>query len=123
MKAFTLECAAFCLILGLGACADSLAGAKGGMAVLMGGVALSGALVRLAHSRAWDRERDPAEATEAPRSATAILLLYERKKPSEGKRKAAAVITTPQRQVKQSAQAIISRPYFTGVKGDCQIEF
>lgn len=123
MKESTLECAAFCLILGLGACADGLADATGGMVVLMGGVALSGALVRLAHSRAWDRERDPAEATEAPRSATAILLLYERKKPSEGKRKAAAVITTPQRQVKQSAQAIISRPYFTGVKGDCQIEF
>ena len=123
MKASTLEGAAFCLILGLGACADGLADAPGGMAVLLGGVALSGALVHLAHSRAWDRERDRTEAPESPRSAPAIPLHHEQKKPTEGKRKAAAVVATPQRQVKQSTHANISRPYFTGAKGDCQIEF
>ena len=123
MKVSTLEGAAFCLILGLGACADGLADAPGGMAVLLGGVAFSGVLVHLAHSRAWDRERDRAEAPESPGSAPAIPLHHERKKPTEGKRKAAAVVTTPQRQVKQSTHANISRPYFTGAKGDCQIEF
>lgn len=123
MKASTLEGAAFCLILGLGACADGLADAPGGMAVLLGGVALSGVLVHLAHSRAWDRERDRTEAAESPGSAPAIPLHHELKKPKEGKRKAAAVVTTPQRQVKQSSKANISRPYFTGAKGDCQIEF
>lgn len=74
MKASTLEGAAFCLILGLGACADGMADAPGGMAVLLGGVALSGALVHLAHSKAWDRERerDRTEAPESPGSAPAI---------------------------------------------------
>ena len=123
MKASTLEGAAFCLILGLGACADGLADAPGGMSVLLGGVALSGALVHLAHSRAWDRERDRTEAPESPGSAPAIPLHHGRKKPTEGKRKAAVVVATPQRQVKQSNHANISRPYFTGAKGDCQIEF
>lgn len=120
MKASTLEGAAFCLILGLGACADGLADAPGGMAVLLGGVAISGALVHLAHSRAWDRERDRAEAAESPGSAPATLL-REREKPTEDKRKAAAVVATPQRQVKQSSTANISRIYFTELKGECQI--
>ena len=35
-----MEGAAFCLILGLGACADGLAEVSGGMAVLVGGVAV-----------------------------------------------------------------------------------
>ena len=123
MNGAALEGAAFFLILGLGTCADGLAATPGGMAVLAGGVAVSGLLVHLAHSRAWDRERDRAEAPESPGSAPAIPLHHERKKPTQGKRKAAAVVTTPQRQVKQSRQANISRPYFTGAKGDCQIEF
>lgn len=123
MKASTLEGTAFCLILGLGACADSLADIPGGMAVLLGGVALSGLLVHLAHSRSWDRERDRTEAPESPGSSPAIPLHHGRKKPTEGKRKAAAVVATPQRQVKQSRKANISRPYFTKMKGDCQIGF
>ncbi len=121
MKASTLEGAAFCLILGLGACADGLADAPGGMAVLLGCVALSGVLVHMAHSRAWDWERACTESTESTGSAPAIPLHHERKKPTEGKRKAAAVVTTPQRQVKQSSKANISRIYFTELKGDCQI--
>ena len=121
MKASTLEGAAFCLILGLGACADGLADAPGGMAVLLGGVAISGVLVHLANSRAWDRGRDRTEAPERPRSAPVIPLHHERKKPTAGKRKAAAVVATPQRQVKQSTQANISHSYFTEMKGECQI--
>ena len=102
MKASTLEGAAFCLILGLCVCADGLADTPGGMAALWGGVALSGALICLAHS--------------LPRSGRKAA-----QRPAEGKRKAAAVVGTPQRQVKQTRKTSISCPYFTGMKGDCQI--
>lgn len=116
MKASTLECTAFCLILGLGACADGLAAIPGGMAILLGGIAFSGLLVHLAHTRG--RRAAPS----APQSMAAVPLDTQRKRPAEGKQKAAAVVATPQRQVKQSRQAIISRPYFIGAKGVCQME-
>ena len=105
-----MEGAAFCLILGLGACADGLAEAQGGMAVLVGGVAVSALLIHLAHSRAWERER-----TEL------VPLRRDKQRLVQGKKKAAEVVATPQRRVKQSSKANISRPYFTGAEGDCQL--
>ena len=102
-----MESAAFCLILGLGACADGLAEAQGGMAVLVGGVAVSALLAHMAHSRAWERER-----TEARKGKQRLV---------QGKKKAAEVVATPQRRVKQSGKANISRPYFTGAEGVCQV--
>lgn len=110
MNGAALEGAAFSLILGLGACADSLAEAPGGMAVLVGGVAVSGMMVHLARSRVWGWERT---LTRQIRIRVRIW----------AKKKAAEVVTTPQRQVKQSGKASISRPYFIGAEGDCQLEF
>lgn len=116
MKASTLECTAFCLILGLGACADGLAAIPGGMAILLGGIAFSGLLVHLAHTRG--RRAAPS----APQSMAAVPLDTQRKRPAEGKQKAAAVVATPQRQVKQSSHASISHVYFIEAEGDCQME-
>lgn len=104
-----MEGAAFCLILGLGACADGLTEVSGGMAVLVGGVAVSALLAHLAHSRAWERETRKKDGQIPKR-----LGIW-------GKKKAAEVVTTPQRRVKQSGHASISRPYFTGAEGDCQL--
>lgn len=138
-----MEGAAFCLILGLGACADGLAETQGGMAVLVGGVAVSALLVHLAHSRAWDREQTEAREAgqigkrgriwQTGRGQTAarkgkqrgqlVPLRRDKQRLVQGKKKAAEVVTTPQRQVKQSVQASISRLYFTEAEGDCQIEF
>lgn len=103
-----MEGAAFCLMLGLGVCADGLAEAPGGMAVLVGGVAVSALLVHLARSRAWEREQ-----TEARQKRIRVRIC--------AKKKAAEVVATPQRRVKQSSKANISRPYFTGAEGDCQL--
>lgn len=120
MNGAALEGAAFFLILGLGTCADGLADKPGGMAVLAGGVAVSGLLVHLARSRAW--EWGQATALEHKRGQH-IPLHRGRQRPSQGKKNAAEVVTTPQRQVKQSGKASISRPYFIGAEGDCQLEF
>lgn len=121
MNGAALEGAAFFLILGVGACADGLAETPGGLAVLLGGVAVSGLLVHLARSRAW--ERGQATALEHRQRGQHIPLHRGRQMPSQGKKKAAEVVTTPQRRVKQSTQASISRPYFIGAEGDCQLEF
>ena len=137
-----MEGAAFCLILGLGACADGLAEAPGGMAVLVGGVAVSALLTHLAHSRAWERERERTEAREAgqigqrwpiwqtgtgqaaarkgKQRGQIVPLRADKQRLVQGKKKAAEVVATPQRRVKQSSKANISRPYFTGAEGVCQ---
>lgn len=140
MRSSTLEGAAFCLILGLGACADGLAEAPGGMAVLVGGVAVSALLIHLAHSRTWERERTEAREAgqigkrgriwQTGRGQTAarkgkqrgqlVPLRRDKQGLVQGKKKAAEVVATPQRRVKQSSQASISRPYFTGAEGVCQ---
>ena len=122
MKASTLEGLAFCLILGVGVCADSLAETPGGMVVFLGGAALSGILIHVAHSNVHTKERDRVQARSAHKHAPVVPLHSQTKHPSEGKRKAAAVVATPQRHVKQTRKSI-SRPYFTGAKGECQIEF
>ena len=121
MNGAALEGAAFFLILGLGTCADGLAATPGGMAVLAGGVAVSGLLVHLAHSRAWERER--TEARENGQRRALVPLRANKQKLVQGKKKAAEVVATPQRRVKQSTHATISRPYFIGAEGDCQLEF
>lgn len=110
MKTSTLEGLAFCLILGVGVCADSLAETPGGMAVFLGGVILSGILIHAAHANVYNQERDHAQARNAHKRAPAVPLHSPRKRPSEGKRKAAAVVVTPQRQRKTEAQI-----YFTSL--------
>lgn len=110
MNGAALEGTAFALILGAGACADGLAATPGGMAVLVGGVAFSGLLVHLARSRAWERKQ----------TLTRQIRIHVR---IWAKKKAAEVVATPQRRVKQSSKANISRPHFIGAKGDCQLEF
>lgn len=121
MNVAALEGAAFFLILGLGTCADGLADKPGGMAVLVGGVAFSGLLVHLAHSRAWVREQTEAQNGNQPRQL--VPLRTDKQRLVKGKKKAAEVVATPQRRVKQSTHATISRPYFIGAEGDCQLEF
>ena len=110
MNGAALEGAAFFLLLGVGSCADGLVETPGGLAVLLGGVAVSGLLVHLARSKARERERT---LTRQIRIRVRIW----------AKKKAVEVVTTPQRQVKQSGKASISRPYFIGSEGDCQLEF
>lgn len=92
MTAATLERAAFCLILILAACADSLGETLGGMAVLVGGVALSGLMIYIAQTRDLPQERGGSMPHKGCRSAPPIPLRMEHKRPSEGKRKAAAVV-------------------------------
>lgn len=136
-----MEGAAFCLILGLGACADGLAEAQDGMAVLVGGVAVSALLIHLAHSRTWERERTEAreagqigkrlpiwqakkeqtKARKGKQRGQLVPLRRDKQRLVQGKKKAAEVVATPQRRVKQSSKANISRPYFTGAEGDCQL--
>lgn len=122
MKVSTLEGLAFCLILGVGVCADSLAETPGGMVVFLGGVALSGILIHAAHPNVHTQERDRSKARGTHKRGPVVPLHFKNKRPSEGKRKAAAVVGTPQRHVKQTHKSI-SHPYFTGAKGECQIEF
>lgn len=121
MNGAALEGAAFSLILGLGTCADGLAATPGGMAVLVGGVAFSGLLVHLAQSRAWVREQTEAQNGKQPRQL--VPLRTDKQRLVKGKKKAAEVVATPQRRVKQSSKANISRPHFIGAEGDCQLEF
>lgn len=121
MTAAMLESAAFCLILILAACADSLGETPGGMAALVGGVALSGLMIYIAQTRDLPQERAARRPHKPRKSKDPIPLRMEHKRPSEGKRKAVAVVATPQRQVKQTRKSIL-RPYFTGAKGECQIE-
>ena len=116
MRESVLEGISFCLVLGLALCADGLPERPGGMVALMVGGLLSGVPLLLARlggtscRRKWARGPHKTGQT---RSSGRIL----------GKKKAAEVVATPQRQVKQSVQASISRLYFTEAEGDCQIEF
>ena len=104
MRASTFEGAAFCLILGLGACADGLAEAPGGMAVLVGGVAVSGLLVQAAHTRV--RQTGWAAAQKAGQIRLRWRIWH--------KKKAAGVVGTPQRQVKHRRKSDISPLHFIG---------
>ena len=116
MRESVLEGISFCLVLGLALCADGLPERPGGMVALMVGGLLSGVPLLLARlggtscRRKWARGPHKTGQT---RSSGRIW----------GKKKAAEVVTTPQRQVKQSVQASISRLYCTEAEGDCQIEF
>ena len=93
MTADALEGVAFCLILMLGACADSLGETPGGMAALVAGVALSGLMIYIAQSRDLPQERAARRPCKAHRSSSVVPLRMDHKSPSEGKRKAAAVVT------------------------------
>lgn len=117
MKTSTLENVAFCLILGVGLCADSLGTAPGGWAVMAGGVAVAMALYCAGQHVAYLPERERTRGRRKRRSAPDGPEHTRAKTSAPGKKKAAAVVATPRRQVKQSVQAIISHPYFIGVKG------
>ena len=110
MRESVLEGISFCLVLGLAVCADGLAEQPGGLVALLVGVLLSGVpllLIRLV-------------GTGGRRKGAGQIRIRFR---IQGKKKAAEVVATPQRQVKQSSHATISRLYFTEAEGDCQIEF
>ena len=116
MRESVLEGISFCLVLGLVVCADGLAERPGGMVALMVGDLLSGVpllLARLGGTSCHRRRARGPHKTGQTRSSGRIL----------GKKKAAEVVTTPQRQVKHRRKANISRLYFTEAEGDCQIEF
>ena len=100
MTAAALESTAFFLILILSACADSLGETPGGMAVLAGGVALSGLMIHIAQTRDLPQERAVRSPHKACKSSSTSPLRMEHKRPPEGKKKAAAVVATPQRQTK-----------------------
>ena len=93
MTAAMLESAAFCLILILAACADSLGETPGGMAALVGGVALSGLMIYIAQTRDLPQERAARKPYRGRRSAPPIPLRMEHRCPKKGKKKAAAVVT------------------------------
>lgn len=110
MRESALEGISFCLVLGLAVCVDGLAERPGWLVSLLVGVILSGVPLLLIRLKRTGRHRKRAGQI---RNRFRIW----------GKKKAAEVVATPQRQVKQSVQASISRLYFTEAEGDCQIEF
>ena len=110
MRESVLEGISFCLVLGLAVCADGLAEQPGGLGALLVGVLLSGVPLLLIRLVGTGGRRKRAGQI---RKRFRIW----------GKKKAAEVVATPQRQVKQSSHATISRLYFTEAEGDCQIEF
>lgn len=116
MRESVLEGISFCLALGLSVCADGLAERPGGLVVLLVGVLLSGVPLLLIRLVGTGRRRKRAGQT---RKAGQIGQRW----PISGKKKAAEVVGTPQRQVKHRCKSNISRLYFTEAEGDCQIEF
>ena len=120
MKQSTLECAAFCVLLGVGLCADSLGTTPGGWYIMAGGVAAALALYCAGQHVGYQPERERTRGRRKRRSAPDDPEYTRSQAAAQGKKKAAAVVATPQRQVKQSAQAIISHPHFSGEKGVSQ---
>ena len=120
MKQSTLENTAFCIVLGVGLCADSLGTTPGGWAVMVGGVAAAMALYYAGQHVAYLPEQERTQGRRKRRSAPDNPEHTRSQTGTEGKKKAATVVATPRRQVKQSRQAIISHPYFIGVKGVSQ---
>lgn len=117
MKQSTLENTAFCLIMGVGLCADSLGSSPGGWYIMAGILAVAVILFEVGQHVAYLPERERTQGRRKHRSAPGDPEHTRTKMPAQGKKKAAAVVATPQRQVKQSSHAIISHPYFIGVKG------
>lgn len=110
MRESALEGISFCLVLGLAASADGLADRSGGMVALLVGVILSGVPLLLARLVGTGGRRKRVGQI---RKRFRIW----------GKKKAAEVVATPQRQVKHRRKSNISRLYFTEAEGACQIEF
>lgn len=117
MKQSTLENTAFCLILCVGLCADSLGSTPGGWWIMAGGVAAAMALYYAGQHVAYLPQETGTQGRRKRQSGRDDPEHIRSKTPAQGKKKAAAVVGTPQRQVKQSDKAIISHPYFIGVKG------
>ena len=117
MKQSTLGNTAFCLILGVGLCADSLGSSPGGWWIMAGGVAVAMALYYAGQHVAYLPERERTQDRRKRRSAPDDPEYTRSQAAAQGKKKAAAVVATPRRQVKQSSHAIISHPYFIGGKG------
>lgn len=117
MKQSTLENTAFCIVLGVGLCADSLGTTPGGWAVMVGGVAAAMALYYVGQHMAYLPQETRTQDRRKRRSAPDNPEHTRSRTRAQGKKKAATVVGTPRRQVKQSRQAIISHPYFIGIKG------
>lgn len=130
MREAVLEGMSFCMVLLLGLCADGLAERPGGLVVLLVGMLLSG--VPLILSRLWVfghrrkragrtrragqiGQRWPIWGKRMPWVQAAHKRVWQIRKRLRiwGKKKAAGVVTTPQRQVKRSNRATISRLHFT----------
>lgn len=120
MKQSTLENTAFCLILGVGLCADSLGTTPGGWAVMAGGVAAAMTLYYAGQHVAYLPQETRTQGRRKRRSAPDDPEYTRSQAATQGKKKAATVVGTPRRQVKQSSHAIISHPYFIGGKGVSQ---
>lgn len=106
MRESVLEGISFCLVLGLAVCADGLAEQPGGLVVLLVGVLLSGVPLLLIRLVGTVRRRKRAEQTQKARQ-------IGQRWPISGKKKAAEVVATPQRQVKHRRKSNISRLHFT----------
>ena len=113
MRASILEGAALLLALSAALCADSLPDNPLGPLALLSVLAVAGLLVALAHRlphRYTRATRPPGSTAHPPRKR-------------EQKESRPGVVTTGTACRKDKAYPIIPRPYFTGAKGDCQIEF
>lgn len=114
MKASTLESLAFCLILGVGVCADSLAETPTGMAVFLGGVALSSILIHAAHPKVHNRERDRTKAHSTYKCAPAVPPPLPNETPLREQKKSRCGGRTPQRQGKTDTQIYFTPLFYRG---------
>ena len=120
MKRCWLEETALCLMLCVGLCADSLGSSPGGWYIMAGTLGVAVILFEVGQRMAYPPERERTRGRRKRRSAPGDPEHTRCRTSAQGKKKAAAVVATPRRQVKQSVQAIISHPYFIGVKGVSQ---
>ena len=120
VKRYWLEDAGLGLMLCVGLCADSLGSTPGGWYIMAGILAVAVILFEVGQRMAYPPERERTCGRRKHRSAPDNPEHTRSKTSAKGKKKAATVVATPWRQVKQSRQAIISHPCFIGVKGVSQ---
>lgn len=130
MREAVLDGMSFCMVLLLGLCADGLAERPGGLVVLLVGMLLSGVPLILSQLGGFGHRRKRAGRTRRagqigqrwpiwgkrmPWVQAAHKRVWQIRKRLRiwGKKKAAGVVTTPQRQVKHRRKSNISRLHFT----------
>lgn len=130
MREAVLEGMSFCMVLLLGLCADGLAERPGGLVVLLVGMLLSGVPLILSQLGGFGHRRKRAGRTRRAGQIGQRWPIWGKRMPWVqaahkrvwkirkrlriwGKKKAAGVVATPQRQVKRSTHATISRLHFT----------